>query len=616
VTTVDRSGNEAASTAPNASTAHARVLVDELARCGVTDAVLSPGSRSAALAFALDGEPRIRVHVHPDERSAAFVALGIARATGRPSVVVVTSGTAVANLHPAVLEADAAGVPLIVMSADRPSELRDTAADQTIAQAGIFGGSVRFAADLGGAEDRADAVVTWRATASRVVAAARGLAGPPGPVHLNVAFREPTVPMTDDGRNPGVPFLSTLDGRAGSAPWVAVERASTTLDDATVQEFARRLVGVERGLVLVGSGAEGSDLADAVERFATAIGWPVLAEGHTNARHVPAALRAWPHLIEVPGYAASHRPDIVIRIGRVTLTRSMEALLGPSTRELVLDAHGRWWDPRRTMSTLIAADPCDTLLRIADVLAVTAGSAWSDAWRAADEQVATALRVVLDGMMTAEASTASTLSGPHVARCVQRSLGPGDALVVGSSLAIRDLDRVSGLDDVRISRRRSLAVHSNRGVAGIDGTVSTALGVALGIKEGGGRVTALVGDLTCLHDTNAWLLSPDSSPLDLTVVVIDDDGGAIFSLLPPAGFSALARLFTTPHGRDLAHLAALHGLTYERVQDRAALEAALTGAAVRSGVTFVHVIIEAEVALAVRTRLAEAARIAVGALGA
>jgi 2-succinyl-5-enolpyruvyl-6-hydroxy-3-cyclohexene-1-carboxylate synthase len=264
------------------------------------------------------------------------------------------------------------------------------------------------------------------------------------------------------------------------------------------------------------------------------------------------------------------------------------------------------------MSSLIAADPCDTLLRIAEVLAVTAGSAWSDSWRAADAEVTTALRAGLDAPGTVGASGSSALSGPQVARCVGRSLAAGDALVVGSSLAIRDLDRVAGLDRDDRRLRRSIAVHANRGVAGIDGTVSTALGVALGLPAGKGRVTALVGDLTCLHDTNAWLLSPDAEALDVTLVVIDDDGGAIFSLLPPAGFPALTRLFTTPHGRDLAHLAALHGLAYERIGDTAALETALTTARERGGATLVHAVIDAEAALALRARLAEVTRAAAG----
>ncbi len=605
MTAEDTGGAEVGPPVPNASTAQARVLVDEFARAGVTDAVLSPGSRSAALAFALDEEPRIRIHVHPDERSAAFVALGFGLASGRPALVVVTSGTAVANLHPAVLEADAAGVPLIVVSADRPPELRDTAADQTIAQVGIFGGSVRFASDLGVAEDRPDAVVTWRASASRAVAAALGLTGAPGPVHLNVAFREPTVPVTDDGRSSGAPFRSSLEGRDRSAPWVEVDRPSPTLDDEAVQQLARQLVGVERGLVLVGSGAQGLDVADAVGRFASALGWPVLAEGHTNARHVRGALLAWPHLIEAPGFVAAHRPDVVVRLGRVTLTRAVGALLGPATRELVIDPSGRWWDPRRTMSILIAADPCDTLMRIADVLAVTSGSTWSDAWRAADERVAGALR---EGLDTCDALGVQVSSGAQVARCVLRSLEPKDALVVGSSLAIRDLDRVAGLDEMRVAAR--IPVHANRGVAGIDGTVSTALGVALAAATEG-RVTALVGDLTCLHDTNAWLLSPDAERLEITLVVIDDGGGAIFSLLPPAGFSPLTRLFTTPHGRDFAHLAALHALAYEKVEDTAGLEAALLSARARGGATLVHAIVDAESAVSVRTRLTDLARVAV-----
>jgi 2-succinyl-5-enolpyruvyl-6-hydroxy-3-cyclohexene-1-carboxylate synthase len=192
--------SDAAPSAPNPSTAQARTIADELARCGVTDVVVCPGSRSGALALAVDAEPRLRCHVHIDERSAGFLALGLGRASGRPAVVVVTSGTAVANLHPAVLEAHHAGVPLIVVAADRPPELRDTGANQTIDQVGLFGGTVRFAVDLGIAEDRRDAVVTWRASVARAVAAARGLGGAPGPVHLNVPMREPTVPVAEDGR--------------------------------------------------------------------------------------------------------------------------------------------------------------------------------------------------------------------------------------------------------------------------------------------------------------------------------------------------------------------------------------------------------------------------------
>jgi 2-succinyl-5-enolpyruvyl-6-hydroxy-3-cyclohexene-1-carboxylate synthase len=373
--------------APNASTAQARVLVDELARGGLTDVVLCPGSRSAPFAFAFDAEPRVRLHVHPDERSAAFVALGIAHVTGRPAAVVVTSGSAVANLHPAVIEADAAGVPLLLLTADRPPELRETGADQTIRQAGIFGDSVRWAVDLGVAEDRPDAVVAWRRSAARALAEALGLSGAPGPVQLNVAFREPTVPASDDGRTVAPAFTTPLGTGAGTGvgrPAVVASRVGRRLQDDDVAALATRFAAVERGLIVVGSGAQDHATADAVHALSRATGWPVLAEGHTAARHRDGALRAWPHLIDHDRFRDAHRPELVLRVGRATLDRGLARLTATATTELLVDAHGRWWDPARTVGELLVADPSDTLGRVAEVLAMPTSSVWGDGWRAAD----------------------------------------------------------------------------------------------------------------------------------------------------------------------------------------------------------------------------------------
>ena len=544
--------------APNASTAQARVLVDELVRGGLTDVVLCPGSRSAAFAFALDAEPRVRLHVHPDERSAAFVALGIAHATGRPAAVVVTSGSAVANLHPAVVEADTAGVPLLLLTADRPPELRETGADQTIRQVGIFGTSLRWMVDLGVDEDRADAVATWRASAARALAEALGISGAPGPVQLNVPFREPTVPMSDDGRTASAPFVTPLEigVSAGVArPSLRVVRASRRLHDADIDDLAARFAAVERGLIVVGSGAQDAAIADAVQALSRATGWPVLAEGHTAARHREGALRAWPHLLEQISFRDGHRPELVLRLGRATLTRALEALVSTAGVELVIDAHGRWWDPVRTLvataGELLVADPVDTLTRVADVLAMATNSAWGDSWAIADKQADAALSALLGG------------GGGHpAARAIREVItnAPlGANVVVASSMAIRHLDR-------HAPQREDLAWHANRGAAGIDGTVSTALGVAVGAAATTrAPVLAIVGDRAMLHDTNAWLLRAAVDTLDLTVVVIDDDGGTIFDLLPPGAFPAQRRLFATPHGRDLSRLAAMHGLLVSAV---------------------------------------------------
>jgi len=540
--------------APNASTAQARVLVDELARGGLTDVVLCPGSRSAPFAFALDAEPRIRLHVHPDERSAAFVALGIAQVTGWPAAVVVTSGSAVANLHPAVVEADAAMVPLLLLTADRPPELRETGADQTIRQAGMFGSAVRWVVDLGVAEDRPDAVATWRASAARALAEATGLSGAPGPVQLNVPLREPTVPVTDDGRTVAAPFTTPLTrGTPGGVggPSVAVTRAPRRLPDVVVAALATRFAAVERGLLVVGSGAQDHATADAVAALASVTGWPVLAEGHTAARHRDTALRAWPHLVEHDVFPAAHRPELVVRVGRATLTRALARLVATATSELVVDANGRWWDPARTMSELLVADPAETLSRISDVLAMPTSSVWGDAWRDADARVDAALAAHLDAGGGHEAS--------RVVRDVVGRSPLGAHVIVASSMAVRHLDR-------HALQREDLVWHANRGAAGIDGNVATALGVAVATAATTrAPVVALVGDVALLHDSNAWLLDAAVDGLDLTVVVLDDDGGTIFDLLPPGAFPAQRRLFATPHGRDLAHLAALHGLGYARV---------------------------------------------------
>ena len=569
--------------APNASTAQARVLVDELARGGLTDVVLCPGSRSAPFAFALDAEPRIRLHLHPDERSAAFVALGIAQVTGRPAAVVVTSGSAVANLHPAVVEADAACVPLLLLTADRPPELRETGSDQTMRQVGIFGSAVRSAFDLAVAEDRADAVVTWRRTAARALAEAAGLSGPPGPVQLNVAFREPTVPLTDDGRTASVPFMTPLATGAGAGigtPAVRVARAGRRLEDAEVEALATRFAAVERGLIVVGSGATDHATGDAVAALSRVTGWPVLAEGHTAARHRDGALRTWPHLVEHDGFRDGHRPELVLRLGRATLTRALARLVATATAELVVDAHGRWWDPSRSMSELLVADPVETLARVTESLAMPTSSVWGDDWRAADARV--------DAALTAHLADGGGHDGARVVRDVVAAAPLGAHVVVASSMAIRHLDR-------HAPRREDLVWHANRGVAGIDGNVSTALGVAVAAAAtNGAPVVAIVGDVALLHDTNAWLLDAAVAGIDLTVVVLDDDGGTIFDLLPPGRFPAQRRLFATPHGRDLAHLATLHGLGYERVEaagvDTAGVGGALDRAvAAAPGRRLVHV---------------------------
>jgi 2-succinyl-5-enolpyruvyl-6-hydroxy-3-cyclohexene-1-carboxylate synthase len=583
-------------TVANPSHALALVVVDELARLGITDAVLAPGSRSAALAMAFHDDPRIRLHVEVDERSAGFLAIGLARATGRPAPVIVTSGSAVANLHPAVVEADTGMVPLLLLTADRPPELRETGANQAIDQLGIFGRAPRWSVELGVPEDRPGSNAFWRASMGRAVAEATGLSGAAGPVQVNLPFREPTVPLTDDGRSavPG-PFAAPLDGRPGGRPWLEVDRAPRHVPEAELEVFAGRVAATERGLVVVGqTTARPGPILD----LARAAGWPVIAEPTSGARIGALAVTHADVLLRHPAFARSHVPDLVVRVGRTGLSRALAGHLGVAVPQVLIDPDGAWHDPGRAIGDLLVADVGLTCATLVALLGVEAGSEWADGWLAADAAAAAAIAEVLD----AEPAP----SEPRTARDVAAVVPDGTALVVASSMPIRDLDAF-------LRPRAGLRVVANRGASGIDGTVSSVLGVALGHP---GPTVGLVGDLALLHDANGFLLAPDAAEVDATFVVVDNDGGGIFSFLPQAGFpGSFERLFGTPHGRDLAELARFHRLGYERVEAAADLPGAVADAVTGGGVRLVHVRTDRADNAALHLRLTAAAHEALDRLG-
>jgi 2-succinyl-5-enolpyruvyl-6-hydroxy-3-cyclohexene-1-carboxylate synthase len=577
--------------AENPSHALALVVTDELARCGVTDAVLAPGSRSAALAMALHDDPRIRLHVEVDERSAGFLAIGLARATGRPAPVLVTSGTAVANLHPAVVEADTGQVPLVLLTADRPPELRHTGANQAIDQIAMFGRATRWSVDLGIPEDRPGSAALWRSTVCRAVGAALGAGAPPGPVQVNLGFREPTVPLADDGRSPVASWSSPLHGRAQGRPWITVQRDTAAVPpEAILRDLAGRLLGTERGLIVVGSTPA---RAEPIHDLATATGWPVLAEATSGVRIISdASVAHGHHLLSHAGFARAHVPDLALRIGRTGLSRAVASHLGAKVPQILLDPHGSWHDPERTISELIVADVELTCAALTTQLGTTASSAWAESWRKADA----AARAAIDAVLDADEHP----SEPRTARDLAAGLPDGATLVVASSMPIRDLDLV-------MAPRDGLRLVSNRGASGIDGFVSTTLGVALGSPEGGPTV-ALAGDLSLLHDANGFLLSPTADHLDVTFVVVDNDGGGIFSFLPQAGFTgSFERVFGTPHGRDLAQLAAFHHLGYVEVAAAADLVPAVLDASAAGGIRLVHVRTDREANVQLHQRLTQAA---------
>jgi len=534
----------------NPATAFARVLVDELLRGGVTDAVLAPGSRSAPVALALaaaERAGRLRLHVRIDERTAAFLALGLAKASGRPVPVLTTSGTAAAHLHAAVLEADASGIPLLALTADRPPELRGTGANQTIDQVGLYGGAVRWAADVAAPEPGREAAQNryWRSLVARALLAAQGaVSADPGPVHLNLALREPLLPAEEPP-----PLDGPWAGRPDCAPWTAAAPPAGPAHGAADADGGRTLV-------VVGDGAPAA-ARDASE-LADRCGWPLIAEPSSGVWGAHGNLRAGALLLGAGDWPAAHRPERVVVVGRPTLSRPVTALLAdPSVRVQTVVASPRWADAARSSGRVVrsVAELAEYSRRSAD-----GREEWFAAWQGAADRVGAAVDAVLDG--------SPVLTAARLARDLVAALPAGGLLVLGSSTPVRDVDRLA-------VPRHDLTVLANRGVAGIDGTISTAVGAAL---VHGGPAFALLGDLTFLHDLTGLLLGEGERPPDLTVVVPDNDGGGIFAQLEPGEERHAAdyrRVFGTPHGRDLVAVAEALGWPATRVGAAAELETAL-----------------------------------------
>jgi 2-succinyl-5-enolpyruvyl-6-hydroxy-3-cyclohexene-1-carboxylate synthase len=517
----------------DASTSFARTIVDEWVRCGVTAAVVSPGSRNTPLTLALVRDGRLRVDVVLDERSAGFRALGIGLASGRPAIVCCTSGTAAVNLHPAVVEAHHGRVPLLVCTADRPAELRDWGAGQTIDQAGLFGGAVRWFHDPGppDASDASGADARWRALASR--AAAHAVGPPAGPVHLNLPFREPLVPT-------GAPLLDT-PGRAGGEPWIRTSPARREPAVADVARLAALVRARPRGLLVAGWGA-GVD-PETAARFARAAGWPVVADPLSQLRTGPHAVSTYEALLRVDAFARAYRPELVVRVGApVTSKVANTFLVGVPT--VLVDPDDAWLDPQHAAHERVCADTGLLLGALADELSGSPPAPWLAEWTAVDQRARCALDRVLDDDIACEG---------RIARDIAAAVPEGGALVVASSLPVRALEWC-------MAPRAGLRVLANRGANGIDGFVSTVVGVA---GAHAGPVVALCGDLCLLHDTNGLLGSAALAPA--TFVVVDNDGGGIFSYLPQHDLAEFEPLFATPQCVDLVAVARAHGVSAERV---------------------------------------------------
>jgi 2-succinyl-5-enolpyruvyl-6-hydroxy-3-cyclohexene-1-carboxylate synthase len=493
-------------------------LVDEWIRLGLRHAMVAPGSRSTPLALALVDRSEIAVHVFHDERSASFAALGVALATGVPAVLLCTSGTAATHFHAAVVEAHQSGVAMVVVTADRPPELHGVGAPQTIEQAHLYGEAVRWFHDPGVAvaQDRG----SWRSIADTVWGRARG--DMPGPVHLNLPFREPLV------------------GVAGELPVgdVVEPGPSRSIDVGEVLGMLES----PRGVILAGNGIDEPHL---VQALADVTGWPVLADPLSGCQTLDAAVVRFDALLRHGGFAASHVPTAVLQLGMPPASKILSQwLAGSGAQHVAVSPFGGISDPNLVGARQVHAPVGELCSALAAKVSGVPDMAWINDWLVGDRVARTVLEFALDAELR--------LSEPGTARAVTAGVRPGTHLVVASSMPVRDVEWFG-------TPRDDVSVHSNRGANGIDGVIATAVGVAIG---SGVSTAVLLGDVAFCHDLSS-LAALKARGLDLTIVVTDNDGGAIFSFLPQAAAMPADRfeqLFGTPHGTDVVEVARAVGL--------------------------------------------------------
>jgi 2-succinyl-5-enolpyruvyl-6-hydroxy-3-cyclohexene-1-carboxylate synthase len=544
----------------NANTALASAFVEELARGGLRHAVISPGSRSTPLAVALWRQAEIEVTVIVDERSAAFFALGAAQASGAPVALLCTSGTAVANYHPAVYEADESALPLVVLSADRPPELRGIGAGQTIDQIKVFGSSVRWFCEVGTHAADDEGLLHYRSVACRALAAARGETRP-GPVHLNLPWREPLAPVPVEGAVTATDPLA-LEGREGR-PLTAVTRIDLEPSAFLLEEMAGHIGDAISGVIVAGRQLD-PELREPLAHLARVSGFPILAEPTSQLRCGPHdrshVIASYDLLLRDERFARSVVPDLVLRFGEMPTSKPLRAWLTTSgASEIVIDPHGGWNEPTNRASALLRADPTELASGWATRLEKAerpAPLAWIEAEAAAQAALA------------AEFEAAGPLAEPALHRTLGQAHRDGDLVYTASSMPIRDQEAFLGGEETDI------LFLSNRGTNGIDGLVSSGIGAA----HASGRPTTIIsGDLGLLHDIGGLAALRDVST-PVRIVVVDNDGGGIFHFLPQEkalGKEEFEALLGTPRGVDTKKAAALFDLPHRRLESLADLPEAL-----------------------------------------
>jgi 2-succinyl-5-enolpyruvyl-6-hydroxy-3-cyclohexene-1-carboxylate synthase len=563
-------------TAPNRATLWGRVIVDELASSGIQTICVASGSRSTPLTVAAADHDAVTVHSHLDERSCAFYALGHARRTGEPTAIVSTSGTAAANFHPAVIEASQSRVPLVVLTADRPAELHDSGANQTINQHDLYGDAVRFGRTTPEPAPEPRRLRSLRTIVCRAVGEATS--EPPGPVHLNTPFAKPLEPTpVEDGISPALADQepAAVHGREG--PYVTISSARCEPAGSAVDTLTRAIETASRGLIVAGPANEQAHIRRAVGALATATGFPVFADPLSGVRFgpLPEDAHRCGGYDSFLGSGAVPDPDCVLRVGASpTSKRLRHYLRDAEARQFLIDPAGAWREAEFTATDLIEADP----LALANGLSPTLGNrqeSWHETLKAAEAHHWEAV----------EGGGAATPLEGMIAANVLGALPADGTLYVSNSMPVRDLDRFGRPRDAPV------AVLGNRGASGIDGVTSSALGAAAATD---GPLVGLLGDLACFHDLTG-LLAAGRCPAEATLVVVNNDGGGIFNKLPIADFDPpFTELFRTPHGITFDGTEALFDLEYERLTDPDTVQSAVVDSIRKRGTQLLELVVDGE----------------------
>lgn len=552
---------------PNRATLWAEIFVDELYRAGVRQACVAPGSRSTPLTLAFFAHGGFRIHSLLDERGAAFYALGLGMATGVPAAVVCTSGTAAAEFFPAVIEASQSQVPLILLTADRPAELRDSGANQSIDQIKLYGDYARWFVDVAPPEKEPSALVLryLRATADRAVSAALGQPALPGPVQINFPFRKPLEPVPTAGDVPADldAYAPLWDGRPDNQPLTRLTGSRRLADALLVKDLAETVRSASKGLIVCGLGCPEKDFPSAVSALAAQLGWPALADPLSGVRFGPHTQRA--DIISAYDLflnADTPSAGMTLRFGGMPSSKAlMDYLerLPTDAPQVAVRPYGDWQDSAYTLSALIAADPTDLVSQLTTALQehpIVRDETWLGYWQQAEIRARSVV------------SRAGNFEGALVAQVVDALPDPSN-LVIANSLPVRHLDSFGA------SNLKQIRVFANRGASGIDGTLSTAFGVAAASTA---PTVLVTGDLSMYHDLNG-LLAARRCGVKLTIVLLNNDGGGIFRRLPISQFEPpFTDLFLTSHGLEFSHAAAMFGLGYRSLNEQDDLPEALAQA--------------------------------------